>query len=188
MTRPRLERTALDGVLLIEAPRFDDHRGHFMELHHAAKYADLGVPARIAQVNTSRSSKGVLRGLHYQLRRPQGKLVTVVRGEIFDVAVDIRRGSPTFGRWFGATLSAANHRQMFVPGAFAHGFCVLSEEADVVYACTDLYEPGDDRGVLWNDPKIRISWPIADPILSDKDAAQPRLAEIAPEDLPDHRG
>lgn len=178
------ERAPFGGVLLITAPRFGDERGHFVELHHQGKHAAIGLPEPMVQTNTSRSHRGVLRGLHYQLREPQGKLVSVLRGEIFDVAVDIRHGSPTFGQWFGALLSEANHQQMFIPGGLAHGFCVLSAEADVVFGCTALYDPADERGVLWNDPVIGIDWPCDEPLLSAKDIHQPRLGDLRPQDLP----
>ena len=146
-----------------------------METHHQARYAEAGLNRVFVQDNHSRSKKHVLRGLHYQLTQPQGKLVFVVAGEIFDVAVDIRKGSPTFGKWTGAYLSDENKQQIYVPEGFAHGFVVLSEFADVIYKCTDFYAPGDERGIYWADPSIAINWPIKDPILSDKDRECPRL-------------
>jgi dTDP-4-dehydrorhamnose 3,5-epimerase len=188
MSGHQVKRTDLEGVLLFAPPRHADERGQLTELYRRDTYAELGLPDPIVQVNASRSRRGVLRGLHYQLRRPQGKLVFALRGEIFDVAVDIRRGSPTFGRWFGAVLSEHGGTQMFVPGWCAHAFCVLSDEADVVYGLTDVHEPGDGRGVLWSDPDIGISWPFDDPILSPKDADQPRLLELGPDDLPPYAG
>ncbi len=169
--------TSLPGVLLLEPTVYRDDRGFFMETFNADRFAEYGIPTIFRQDNHSRSAKGVLRGLHYQLNRPQGKLVTVVRGEVFDVAVDIRRGSPTFGRWFGATLSEDNHRHMWVPPGFAHGFCVLSSFADFLYKCTDVYVPNDDRGLLWSDPTIAIDWPIPSPVLSAKDRQLPLLDE-----------
>ena len=164
-------------VLLIEPDVFPDARGFFMETFHSIKYAEHGLPTVFLQDNHSRSSRGVLRGLHYQLNNPQGKLVWVVSGEVFDVAVDIRRGSPWFGKWVGAILSEENHRQMYVPPGFAHGFCTLSESADFLYKCTDLYAPGDEYGIAWDDPEIAIEWPEMDYLISDKDLANPLLNE-----------
>ena len=174
-----MRATPLDHpeVLLIEPDVFPDPRGFFMETFHAIKYAEHGLPAVFLQDNHSRSSRGVLRGLHYQLNNPQGKLVRVVSGEVFDVAVDIRRGSPWFGKWVGAILSEENHRQMYVPPGFAHGFCTLSEHADFLYKCTDLYAPGDEYGIAWDDPEIAIEWPEMDYLISDKDLANPLLTE-----------
>lgn len=174
-----MRATPLDHpeVLLIEPDVFPDPRGFFMETFHAVKYAEHGLPAVFLQDNHSRSSRGVLRGLHYQLNNPQGKLVRVVSGEVFDVAVDIRRGSPWFGKWVGAILSEENHRQIYVPPGFAHGFCTLSEHADFLYKCTDLYAPGDEYGIAWDDPEIAIEWPEMDYLISDKDLANPLLTE-----------
>ena len=174
-----MRATPLDHpeVLLIEPDVFPDPRGFFMETFHSIKYAEHGLPAVFLQDNHSRSSRGVLRGLHYQLNNPQGKLVRVVSGEVFDVAVDIRRGSPWFGKWVGAILSEENHRQMYVPPGFAHGFCTLSESADFLYKCTDLYAPGDEYGIAWDDPEIAIEWPEMDYLISDKDLANPLLNE-----------
>ena len=174
-----MRATPLDHpeVLLIEPDVFPDPRGFFMETFHSIKYAEHGIPAVFLQDNHSRSSRGVLRGLHYQLNNPQGKLVRVVSGEVFDVAVDIRRGSPWFGKWVGAILSEENHRQMYVPPGFAHGFCTLSEHADFLYKCTDLYAPGDEYGIAWDDPEIAIEWPEMDYLISDKDLANPLLNE-----------
>ncbi|MDH3831677.1 MAG: dTDP-4-dehydrorhamnose 3,5-epimerase [Gammaproteobacteria bacterium] len=174
-----MRATPLDHpeVLLIEPDVFPDPRGFFMETFHSIKYAEHGLPAVFLQDNHSRSSRGVLRGLHYQLENPQGKLVRVVSGEVFDVAVDIRRGSPWFGKWVGAVLSEENHRQMYVPPGFAHGFCTLSEHADFLYKCTDLYAPGDEYGIAWDDPGIAIEWPEMDYLISDKDLANPLLTE-----------
>jgi dTDP-4-dehydrorhamnose 3,5-epimerase len=170
--------TELSGVLLIEPDVFRDARGFFLETFHARKYREGGIAADFVQDNHSRSGRGALRGLHAQLGKPQGKLVRTVRGEIFDVAVDIRPGSKTFGRWTGATLSGENFRQIWVPPGFAHGFCVLSEMAEVEYKCTDFYDKADEIGIAWNDPSIGIDWPVKDPLLSAKDAALPRLAEV----------
>jgi dTDP-4-dehydrorhamnose 3,5-epimerase len=176
--------TSLDGVLLLEPIIFKDDRGFFYESYHEKRYWDLGLQVKFVQDNHSHSQRGTLRGLHYQLRNPQGKLVQVTQGEVFDVAVDIRQDSPTFGQWFGAHLSGENHRQMYVPPNFAHGFCVLSETADFLYKCTDFYTPGDEYSLRWNDPEINIQWPIhEEPRLSSKDVDAPFLAD-APENLP----
>jgi len=174
-----MRATPLDHpeVLLIEPDVFPDPRGFFMETFHSIKYAEHGLPAVFLQDNHSRSSRGVLRGLHYQLENPQGKLVRVVSGEVFDVAVDIRRGSPRFGTWVGAVLSEENQRQVYVPPGFAHGFCTLSERADFLYKCTELYAPGDEYGIAWDDPDIAIEWPEMDYLISDKDLANPLLSE-----------
>jgi len=165
--------TELDGVLIIEPRVFPDARGFFYESYRADRYAAAGVPARFVQDNHSCSAPGTLRGLHYQLRHAQGKLIRVLRGVIFDVAVDIRRGSPTFRRWVGVVLSADNHRQLWVPPGFAHGYYVMSEQADLVYKCTEPYSAPHDRTIRWDDPDLAITWPIspgARPLLSDKDA------------------
>jgi dTDP-4-dehydrorhamnose 3,5-epimerase len=171
--------TGLAGVLLIEPDVFRDARGFFLETFHEEKYRAGGIPHSFVQDNQSRSQKGTLRGLHAQLRRPQGKLVRALRGEIWDVAVDARPGSPTFGKWFGATISEENFRQIFVPPGFLHGFCVLSEMAEVEYKCTSFYDRADEIGVRWDDPAIGIDWPLKAPLLSPKDAALPSLAEVA---------
>ncbi|MBL8667159.1 MAG: dTDP-4-dehydrorhamnose 3,5-epimerase [Rhodospirillales bacterium] len=183
----RVEQTSLPGVLVIEPKVFGDSRGFFLESYHQGRYAGAGIDAVFVQDNHSRSSRGVLRGLHYQIRHPQGKLVSVVSGEVFDVAVDIRRGSPHFGKWYGCILSADNHRQLWVPPGFAHGFCTLSETADFLYKCTDYYHPEDEGGVLWNDRDLAIAWPVESPALSAKDAVFPALAMIEEERLPAHR-
>lgn len=174
----------IPDVILVEPDVFGDARGFFTETFHAAKYAAAGIRGPFVQDNYSFSRRGILRGLHYQLRQPQGKLVFVARGEIFDVAVDIRRSSPTFGRSVGRVLSGENHHQMYVPEGFAHGFCVLSEEVEVMYKCTALYDAADDRGVIWDDPSLKIDWPVAQPRLSGKDAKLRRLADIPPDQLP----
>jgi len=175
--------TRLPDVLLLEPRVFDDARGFFFESWNEREFERAGIRARFVQDNHSRSEKGVLRGLHYQIRQPQGKLIRVVAGEIFDVAVDIRSGSPTFGRWEGIRLSAESHGVLWVPIGFAHGFCVLSEFAEVLYKTTDFYAPEHERGILWNDPELRIDWPLlGTPTLSAKDAAGVRLgdAEVFP--------
>lgn len=162
--------TKLAGLLLIEPKAFGDSRGFFFESYQRDRYRDGGIAAEFVQDNVSRSCKGTLRGLHYQLTQPQGKLVFVTRGEVFDVAVDMRRSSPTFGQWFGAFLNDENHHQLYVPPGFAHGFCVTSESADFSYKCTDFYHPSDERTLIWNDPAVGIDWPKLDnPILSAKD-------------------
>ena len=173
----RCIETELPGVLMIEPDVYRDERGFFLESYHADKYAQWGIPGTFVQDNHSRSVRHTLRGLHAQRRHPQGKLIRVVQGEIFDVVVDIRRGSPTFGRWAGMQLSADNFRQCYVPPDFAHGFCVLSAMAEIEYKCTDFYDPGDELRLLWNDPDLRIAWPIGEPVLSEKDrSAQPLAA------------
>jgi dTDP-4-dehydrorhamnose 3,5-epimerase len=174
----RVLPTELPDVLLVEPDVFRDARGWFLETFHERKYREAGIAYSFVQDNQSRSTRGTLRGLHAQLRRPQGKLVRAVSGEIFDVAVDIRPGSSTFGKWTAATLSAENFRQMFVPPGFAHGFCVLSDSAEIIYKCTDFYDPKDEIGLRWNDPAVGIAWPVNDPLLSAKDAALPTLAEL----------
>ena len=178
----------LPGVLLIKPRAFADPRGFFTETFHAAKYAEAGLDRTFVQDNFSFSTRHVLRGLHSQRRQPQGKLVFVVAGEIFDVAVDIRVGSPTFGQWEGHTLSGDNHHQLFVPEGFAHGFVVLSETASVMYKCTALYDGSDEQGLRWDDPELAIDWPVRDPVLSDKDRILPALAEIPRDKLPVYRG
>ena len=170
--------TDLPGVLLIEPDVFKDARGFFLETYHERKYEEGGIPGPFVQDNHSNSVRGTLRGLHAQVERPQGKLVRAVRGEMFDVAVDIRRGSPTFGRWVGVVLSAENFRQLWIPPGFAHGFCVTSERVDVEYKCSDFYNPGDELTVLWSDPQIGIAWPVREPILSAKDAAASPLSAM----------
>jgi dTDP-4-dehydrorhamnose 3,5-epimerase len=170
--------TTLPGVVLLELDVYGDHRGRFMETFRRDRYLELGIGVGLefVQDNFSSSAQGTLRGLHYQLEHPQGKLVWVTRGEVFDVAVDIRRGSPTFGAWFGAALSADNHRQLWIPPGFAHGFLVTSEQADFAYKVTATYVPADERAVAWNDPAIAIAWPLAgEPTLSRRDAAAPGL-------------
>ena len=174
----RVVPTEIPGVLIIEPEVFADGRGFFMETYHAARYREHGIDGPFVQDNHSRSVAGTLRGLHLQVRRPQGKLVRVIEGEVYDVCVDVRRGSPTFGRWVGVTLTAENVRQCYVPPGFAHGFCVLTPVAQVEYKCTDLYDPGGELGVAWNDPALAIAWPVSDPILSARDKGHPTLAEL----------
>ena len=174
----RFVPTALPDVILVEPDVYKDDRGFFLETYHERKYAEGGIAGPFVQDNHSRSVQGTLRGLHAQIRRPQGKLVRAVEGEMFDVAVDIRPGSPTFGRWVGVRLSGENFRQLYVPPGFAHGFCVLSPFAQVEYKCTDLYDPADEIGIAWNDPALGIAWPIMDPILSTRDQGHRPLADV----------
>jgi len=179
----KINQTNLDGVLHIEPKVFGDARGFFLETYNKARYMEAGFPdVEFVQDNHSRSSKGVLRGLHFQLNHPQGKLVQVATGSVFDVAVDIRAGSPTFGQWYGCVLSEENHHQLWIPPKFAHGFCVLSDTADFVYKCTNYYQPEDEGGLLWNDPDVGIDWPLTEPLLSEKDKAYACLKDI-PRDL-----
>ncbi len=172
-----VKETSLPGVLLVEPTIFRDERGFFTETFSARGLAGSAVSSEFVQDNHSRSMRGVLRGLHFQLRRPQGKLVHAARGRIFDVAVDIRVGSPHFGRWYGVELNDENLLSLWIPPGFAHGFCVLSDVADVIYKCTSFYDAADDRGIVWNDPRIAIDWPGDDPIVSAKDAAHAGLTE-----------
>ena len=175
----RVIPTAISGVLIIEPVVHADARGHFLETFHARTYAAAGLPGEFVQDNESLSMKGVLRGLHLQLKGPQGKLVRVVQGEIWDVAVDIRPESPTFGQWVGETLSADNWRQLYVPPGCAHGFCVMSDQALVHYKCTTFYDRDDEVGIAYNDPTLAIPWPIADPVLSPKDQRNMRWSDFA---------
>lgn len=170
----------IPDVLLIAPRVFGDHRGFFMETWQAREFEGIGIAAPFVQDNHSRSAKGILRGLHYQVKQPQGKLVRVVSGEVFDVAVDLRRSSPTFGRWVGEVISEQNKRMLWVPPGFAHGFYVLSESADFLYKCTDYYAPEHERSIIWNDPQLAIEWPLLEgvaPTLSGKDACGLRFAE-----------
>ncbi len=176
--------TELEGVWIFEPKVFGDARGFFMETWNRARYAEAGLDVTFVQDNVSRSSRGVLRGLHYQHPNAQGKLVQVLEGEVVDVAVDIRVGSPTFGQSVTVNLSDHNFRQLYVPPGFAHGFCVLSETAIFAYKCTDFYNAAAEGGVLWNDPDLNISWAVENPLLSDKDKANPRLSDIPQDRLP----
>jgi dTDP-4-dehydrorhamnose 3,5-epimerase len=171
----KITPTPLAGVLIIEPKVFADHRGFFLETYNEQRYQENGLPLRFVQDNHSRSTRGILRGLHYQIKKPQGKLVWCVQGEIYDVAVDVRRGSPTYGQWFGMTLDSTKKQQLYVPPGLAHGFAVVSETAEVYYKCTDFYDPKDEGGIIWNDPDLKITWPIDQPTLSPKDAALPAL-------------
>jgi dTDP-4-dehydrorhamnose 3,5-epimerase len=180
----KVSETELPGALILEPQVFGDIRGFFYESYNRATWRKLGIDAEFVQSNVSRSARGVLRGLHYQWPQPQGKLVSVLEGEVYDVAVDIRRGSPTFGRSVGVMLTAENHRHFWVPEGFAHGFCVLSEYATFTYQCTALYDAGVDAGIRWNDAALNIDWPVSEPLLSDKDRNTPFLHDVAPERLP----
>jgi len=183
----KIIETTLPGVLILEPKVFGDERGFFVETYREQVFAEAGLNLTFVQDNQSRSRRGVLRGLHYQLQQPQGKLVRAARGRVFDVAVDVRRGSPTFGEWFGAILDDESHRQMYIPPGFAHGFVVLSEVADFVYKCTNYYHPQSETGVRWDDPAIGIAWPpeiLYDLTLSDKDRQLPLLQDQLPELLP----
>lgn len=179
-------KTPLPGCLVIEPAVHGDARGFFYESFNAARFAEHGLDLRFVQSNVSRSARGVLRGLHYQWPNPQGKLVSVLEGEVYDVAVDIRVGSPTFGQWAAAMLSADNKRHFWIPEGFAHGFAVLSEHATFTYQCTALYDRAADAAIRWNDAAIGVDWPIAEPALSDKDAKAPFLAEVPRERLPNY--
>jgi len=181
----KVSQTRLDGVLLVEPDVFEDDRGYFMESFQAHRYAGAGIGCTFVQDNLSFSIRGTLRGLHYQYPHAQSKLVQAVQGEIYDVAVDIRRGSPGFGRWTSARLSHENRRQLFVPGGFAHGFCVLSETAVVLYKCDDVYAPDCEGGVIWSDPGLAIDWPVQAPLLSQKDGQYAELRDIPGNRLPD---
>lgn len=172
-------------VFLIEPRIFDDNRGHFLETYQAQRYAKFGIPPKFVQDNLSSSRQGVLRGLHYQLTRPQGKLIWTVQGAIFDVVLDIRKSSPNFGKWSSMVLNSQDYRQLYVPEGFAHGFYVLSERATVIYKCTDYYDPRDERGVSWDDPDLGIHWPTQMPILSEKDRDYLGLKDIPLDQLPE---
>ena len=174
----RFTRTDVPGVIIVEPDIHCDGRGFFLETYHAEKYREGGIDGAFVQDNHSKSMANTLRGLHLQVRRPQGKLIRVIEGEIFDVAVDVRRGSPTFGRWVGVTISAENFKQCYVPPGFAHGFCVVSPMAQVEYKCTNLYDPAHEIGVAWNDLALAIAWPVAEPVLSNRDRGHRRLAEL----------
>jgi len=182
----KVVETSLPGCVIIEPAVFGDDRGFFFETWNADRYGQLGLPNKFVQSNVSSSARGVLRGLHYQWPNPQGKLVSVLEGEVYDVAVDIRRGSPTFGRWAAVVLSAENKRQFWIPEGFAHGFAVLSERAIFSYLCTAQYDSSADAGVRWDDVAIGIDWPLSEPLLSDKDAKAPFLQDVALDRLPIH--
>jgi len=167
----------LPEVIIVEPELFQDDRGFFLEMYHQKKFHGAGIKDSFVQDNRSRSRRGTIRGLHYQFGKPQGKLIWALSGEVFDVAVDIRKGSPLFGQWFGITLSGENKKGLYVPPDFAHGFCVLSEEAEFFYKCSDFYAPEDERCIRWNDPDLAIDWPVENPVISEKDANAPLLGE-----------
>ena len=174
----------LKGVYLIKPRVFEDSRGFFLETYNQDRYAQHGIDVNFVQDNYSRSTRGILRGMHYQIKQGQDKLVWVPQGEVFDVVVDLRKDSPTFGQWDGYVLSSKNKRQLFVPTGFAHGYCVTSDTADFMYKCSNFYYPEDEGGFIWNDPKVGIQWPIEDPVLSEKDQNYPTLEKAV---LPDSR-
>jgi dTDP-4-dehydrorhamnose 3,5-epimerase len=178
--------TSLPGVVELRPRVFRDKRGFFLETYHEAKFTGFGIFDRFVQDNHSCSSRGTLRGLHYQLRRPQAKLCRVVEGEALDVAVDIRVGSPQFGKWTSVRLSAKDQNQIYVPAEFAHGFLALTDTVQLLYKCSDFYDPSDEHGILWSDSDLSITWGISDPIVSDKDANYPRLSQIPAEFLPEY--
>lgn len=174
-------KTDIEGVIIVEPKVFGDSRGYFMETYKESDFIEGGIPAKFIQDNQSKSSKGVLRGLHFQKKYSQAKLVRVVKGSVFDVAVDLRSGSKTYGKWVGVELSAENKRQFFIPKNFAHGFLVLSDEAEFVYKCDDVYHPEEEGGLIWNDPDVGIEWPITDDMeikLSDKDKLHPGIKDL----------
>ncbi len=185
---PQMRATATDlpGVILIQPEVYGDDRGFFFETYNRDSFRDMGIHMTFAQANHSRSARGVIRGLHYQLRRPQAKLVRVIEGEIYDVVLDIRRGSPTFGQWVSTVLSAREKNMLFIPEGFAHGFCACSEVAEMIYFCSDVYCPEEERGILWSDPELAIPWPLHDqaPLLSDRDQAFGPLASQPVHELP----
>jgi dTDP-4-dehydrorhamnose 3,5-epimerase len=180
--------TKLNGLVLLEPKVYTDKRGFFYESFHIQRYRDAGIKQQFVQDNISHSKKGVLRGLHYQLKRPQAKLVSVIRGAALDVVVDIRQGSSTFGQYQAFELNDQNHHQLYVPEGYAHGFVALSDEVDFCYKCTDYYQPGDEFGICWNDTDLNINWGVNNPIIADRDQAFPRLAEVAAEHLPLYQG
>lgn len=176
--------TKLPGVLILEPKVFSDERGYFLETWHSTHYEDIGIHGPFVQDNISFSKKNVLRGLHYQFPQSQGKLIQVLSGQVVDVAVDIRIDSPTYGQWISEVLSDTNHKQMFIPPGFAHGYCVISETAVFAYKCTEFYNPATEHGIIWNDSELNIDWPVKEPVLSAKDKNYARLKDIAPEKLP----
>ena len=184
MNKMNVKETKLSGVLILEPDVFSDERGFFLETWNSTRYESIGIHGPFVQDNVSFSKKEVLRGLHFQYPQSQGKLIQVLSGQVIDVVVDIRLGSPTFGHWISEVLSKANHRQMYIPPGFAHGYCVKSETALFSYKCTDFYNPKTESGVIWNDADLNIDWPIKEPVLSPKDANYPRLKDIRPEKLP----
>ncbi len=184
----KIKETEIPGVLIIEPAVFSDRRGFFMETYNQKRYAAAGIDVEFVQDNCSLSVQGTLRGLHYQHPHGQAKLIQVFQGEIFDVAVDIRLGSPTFGRWKGLLLSERDNRQFLVPAGLAHGFAVLSDQVLFTYKCSDFYAPESERGIAWNDPSLNIEWPVSSPILSDRDRQLPFLKDIPKDQLPEYGG
>ena len=182
-----INEAPLRDILILEPQVFEDARGFFVETYQKTRYRDLGIDVNFVQDNLSFSKKNILRGLHFQYPQGQDKLVQTLHGDVFDVAVDIRRGSPAFGKWYGSRLSSENRRQMFIPAGFAHGYCVLSDTALFHYKCSEYYAPECENGLRWNDPDIGIDWPVDDPVLSDKDSVNLYLAEIEPDRLPLYR-
>lgn len=180
----KIHPTHLDGAVIIEPKVFEDTRGFFLETYQETRYREKGIICSFVQDNLSYSIKDTLRGLHFQYPHSQAKLVSVIKGEVFDVAVDIRKGSPNYGRWVGVTLSSENHRQLFIPEGFAHGFCVLSDDAVFSYKCSEFYYPHAEHGIVWNDPEIGIEWPVASPLLSEKDGRYPLLNDMPESALP----
>ena len=180
MSQIKVTNTPIEGLYVIEPTVHGDERGYFMETYNLNDMKEAGLDMIFVQDNQSKSKKGVLRGMHYQKEYPQGKLVRVIKGEVFDVAIDIRKGSSTYGQWYGSILSAENNRQFYISPGFAHGFLVLSDEAEFCYKCTDFYHPGDEGGIAWNDPDVGIEWPEIDCeiLLSEKDKVQPLLKDI----------
>lgn len=183
----KIIQTPLPGVIVLEPRIFGDSRGFLLETYRADTLEEAGISVPFVQDNHSRSSRGILRGLHYQLIQPQGKLVRVTSGKVFDVAVDVRIGSPAFGQWYGAILDEESMRMMYVPPGFAHGFVVLSEVADFLYKCTDYYHPESEQGIQWDDPQVGIEWPVSDVLLSDRDKANPLLSAQSAEKLPQYQ-
>ena len=182
----KIKKLDLVGAVIIDPDVYPDKRGYFLETFQEKRYREFGIDVSFVQDNLSFSTKGTLRGLHFQHPHPQAKLVQVIQGEVLDVIVDVRRGSPTFGHWSGVGLSEKNHRQLFVPGGFAHGYCVLSDTAIFSYKCSDFYSPDCEKGVLWSDPDIGIDWPVTVPVLSVKDGRYPLLRNIPNENLPEY--
>lgn len=184
----KVTETKLSGVLVLEPKVFQDDRGYFLETWNRTRYEQVGIPCHFVQDNISFSKKGILRGLHFQYPQSQGKLIQVLSGEAIDVIVDIRVGSPTYGQWIAEVISELNHRQMYIPPGFAHGYCVTSETALFSYKCTDFYNPATEHGIIWNDPDIGIEWLVEQPVLSPKDMNYPRLKDLQPENLPQFGG
>lgn len=180
----KITTSPIEGILIIEPKIFNDKRGFFMETYNQARYNESGINATFVQDNLSYSQKNTLRGLHFQIKHPQAKLIQVISGEIFDVAVDLRPGFATFGKWTGFYLSSENRRQVFIPEGFAHGFCVLSESALFHYKCSDFYAQDDEGGIIWSDPDIGIEWPVQNPIISEKDKQYHKLSNLTADELP----